>query len=121
MNVENNDPVDWNTMYGLELGFNCLATDAIRQQLQLTKYTNGDLEITEANLNPQYVANINDTVTFGFGPTVGLAKVDNGTDNDTVLTYGAGTSLTLNVAENIFVGADVKYEVTKDAILSHHH
>ena len=102
-------------MYGLELGFNCLANDSIRQELQLTSFKDGDLKILQANVNPQYVTNINQMLKFGFGPTAGLASIDNGTDSETLFTYGVGTSLSFNVNENIFVGAEFKYELTEDA------
>ena len=109
-------------VYGVELGFNCLAASAVRQQIQVTNYKNNDLKILQVTINPYYYVPINttlnDTVKIGFGPTVGLTKIDNGTDSDTLLTYGLGTNLTVDVDTNYFLGAEVKYELTKDTTLT---
>ena len=108
---------DWNGLYGVELGFNCLINDSIRQAVQLTSFKDGDLEILQGNVNPQYEVAVSDTVNVGFGPTVGLASIDNGTDTDTVFTYGVGTSLNVNLTKDIFLGTELKYELTEDADL----
>ena len=111
-----------NAVYGVELGFNCLATSAIRQQIQITHYEDNDLKISEVTLNPYYYVPINttsnDNVKIGFGPTVGFTKVDNGTDSDTLFTYGLGTNLTVDIDSNYFLGAEVKYELTDKTLLT---
>ena len=113
-----NNNADWKTLSGIELGFNCLATDTIRQQVQLTNFKDNNLKVLQVNINPHYIVALNDTIKFGFGPTLGFATIDNGVDTDTVFTYGMGTNLSLNVNENIFLGTEIKYEFTQDASLS---
>ena len=103
--------------YGLEYGFNCLASDKVRQQLEITNYKDKNLKMTQINLNPHYMINVNSNMQIGFGPTFGLARVDNSQDKDTIFTYGAGGSLTQNLNETLFVGAEAKYEWTQNATL----
>jgi len=111
-----------NAVYGVELGFNCLATSAIRQQIQITQFKDNDLKISTVTINPYYYVPINttsnDTVKIGFGPTVGFTKVDNGTDSDTLFTYGVGTNLTVDIGTNYFLGTEVKYELTDETLLT---
>jgi len=108
-----------NAVYGVELGFNCLATSAIRQQIQITQFKDNDLKISTVTINPYYYVPINttsnDTVKIGFGP---ITKVDNGTDSDTLFTYGVGTNLTVDIGTNYFLGTEVKYELTDETLLT---
>ena len=104
--------------YGLEYGFNCLVSDTVRQQLQITNYKDKNLKMTQINLNPHYMINVNSNMQLGFGPTFGLARVDNSQDKDTIFTYGAGGSLIQNLNEILFVGAEAKYEWSEDASLA---
>jgi len=105
-------------IYGLEYGFNCLVSDMLRQQVQITNYKDKNLKMTEISVNPHYMINVNSNMQIGFGPTLGLARVDNSQDKDTIFTYGAGGSLVQNLNETLFVGAEAKYEWSEDASLS---
>lgn len=113
-----NNNADWEALYGVEFGFNCLATDTIRQQLQITSFEEANTKVLQVNINPHYLVPLSDSIKIGFGPTLGLAQIDNGVDTDTVFTYGLGTSLNLDISQNFFVGTEVKYELTQDATLS---
>ncbi len=109
------DNSDWKSFYGVEFSFDCLLTDAIRQQIQITNYDHDGLQMFQANINPHYMFDITDNTQFGFGPSLGFANVDIGNEDDTVFTYGVGASIRNNVTENFFVGAEAKYEWTTDA------
>jgi len=114
LNVDNTDAAGF---YGLAVGFNCLLSDTIRQELQITNYDNDDLKILQVNLNPRYLVDLTESTTLGMGPTFGLAKVENLNDSDTVFTYGLGVNLQMNF-DNAFVAAETKYELTQDAELA---
>jgi hypothetical protein len=104
-------------LYGLEFGFNCLANDAVRQNLQITNYKDKNLKMTQINLNPHYMIKVNNDMQIGFGPTFGLARVDNSNDKDNIFTYGLGGSLVQNLNEILFVATEAKYEWTQNATL----
>lgn len=117
MDTTNVSNSDFKGFYGVEVGFNCLVSDTIRQQLQITNYENDDLKILQVNLNPHYLVDLSKSTTLGMGPTFGLAKVENLNDSDTVFTYGLGMNLKMDF-DNVFVALETKYELTQDAELT---
>jgi len=111
------DNNDWKSFYGAEFSFDCLISDAIRQQIQITNYDHDGIQMLQANIIPHYMIDIAEGTQIGFGPTFGVAKVDIGSEDDTVFTYGVGASVRQDLGENFFVGAEAKYEWTTDATL----
>ena len=109
------DDTDWEGIYGAEFSFNCLFSDAIRQQIQVTNYDEDGIKMLQANINPHYMFDVTPSTQFGFGPTLGFAKVEIGNQDDTVFTYGVGASIRTNISSHFFVGAEAKYEWTDDA------
>ena len=112
------DNTDWNALYGAELTFECLFSSDVRSQLQFTHYDEAGTKMLQLSVNPHYIFNRGDTVEFGFGPHLGAAKVEIGSEDDTVFTYGLGASIRSNISENFFVGAEARYEWTTDAEFS---
>lgn len=109
------DDTDWNALYGAELSFECLFSPSVRSQLQFTHYDHDGLKMLQLSANPHYIFNSGDAVEFGVGPHLGLAKVEIGSEDDTVFTYGVGASIKFDISENFFVGAEARYEWTTDA------
>jgi len=112
------DNSDWNTIYGLEFSFECLLSDSTRSQLQFTHYDHDGLKMIQVSANPHYLVNVSPSTTFGMGPSLGVAKVEIGNEDDIVFTYGVGASIRTDIAENFFVGAEARYEWTTDAEFS---
>ncbi len=108
------DNTDWKGFYGAELAFECLFSSDVRSQLQVTNYDQDGLKMLQFSANPHYIFNRDDAVEFGFGPHIGVARVEIGNENDTVFTYGVGASLRSDISENFFVGAEARYEWTTD-------
>ena len=106
---------DWKGFYGAELAFECLFSSDVRSQLQLTNYDHDNLQMLQLSANPHYIFNRGDAVEFGFGPHIGVAKVEILNEDDTVFTYGLGASARADIASNFFVGAEARYEWTTDA------
>ncbi len=110
------------SLYGLEVGLNCplikVPGGKIRQQIQITKFEDNNVEITEVTLNPHYEFYSSDAFALGMGPNFGVAKVETSNDNDTVFTYGFGANVRANITKELFVGAQVSYETSNDATLS---
>lgn len=106
---------DWKGFYGAELAFECLLSDSTRSQLQLTNFDHDGVQMIQLSANPHYIFNRGDTVEFGAGPHIGVARVEIGNEDDTVFTYGVGASLRSDITENFFVGAEARYEWTTDA------
>lgn len=106
---------DWKGFYGVELAFECLLSESTRSQLQLTNYDHDGLQMLQLSANPHYIFNRGDTVEFGFGPHIGVARVEIANESDTVLTYGVGASVRTDITNNFFVGAEARYEWTTDA------
>jgi opacity protein-like surface antigen len=109
---------DWKGFYGAELSFTCLLSNQVRQQIQVTNYDNDGIQMLQANINPHYMIDIAEGTQVGFGPTLGVARVEVGNDDDTIFTYGVGTSIRKNLTENVFVGAEAKYEWTTDVTIA---
>jgi len=109
------DNTDWNALYGAEFSFECLFSSDVRSQLQFTHYDEAGIKRLQLSANPHYIFNRGDTVEFGFGPHLGAAKVEIGSEDDTVFTYGLGASVRSSISENFFVGAEARYEWTTDA------
>ncbi len=118
MDIDNSMIDDWKGFYGAELSFNCFLTDTVRQQIQITNYDNDGIQILQANINPHYIFNVVEGTKVGVGPTLGVARVEIGNDDDTIFTYGVGASIRTDLADNIFAGAEVKYEWTADATIA---
>jgi len=102
----------WNPLYGLELSFECLLSPSVRSQLQYTHYNDDGLKMEQLSINPHYIFNRGDDVEFGFGPHLGVAKVEEKNADDTIYTFGIGASLNATIDENFFVGAAARYERT---------
>ena len=106
---------DWKGFYGLEFSFECLLSDTTRSQLQLTNYDHDGVKMLQLSANPHYIFNRGDSIEFGAGPHIGVAKVEIGNEDDTVFTYGLGASAVSKITENFFVGVEARYEWTTDA------
>ena len=109
------DNTDWNPVYGAELSFECLFSSSVRSQLQYTYYDEDGVKMQQLSANPHYIFNRGDAVEFGFGPHIGVAKVEIANEDDTIFTYGVGASLRSDITDNFFVGAEARYEWTTDA------
>ena len=112
---------DYESFFGLEISLDCpllqLSSGNIRQQINLTQYNHDGLKIQELNLNPHLMFPISSTTSFGVGPSYGFANVDVGSDDDTVFTYGLGTSVRTDLGNGLFVGGEFRYTLTSDASL----
>mgnify|MGYP000618979087 CR=1 FL=1 len=109
------------TIYGIEGGFDCpvftLPGDHIlRQQLILTRYSKGNVDITSIAMNPYYFVDLSDKLVLGFGPGIGGSKVDVGGRITWMFTYQAGAGLKYYFDNNIIVGIDYRWQgsVQKD-------
>jgi len=109
------DSTDWNPVYGAELSFECLFSSAVRSQLQYTHYDEDGLMMQQLSANPHYIFNPGATIEVGFGPHIGVAKVEIANEDDTIFTYGVGASLRSDITDNFFIGAEARYEWTTDA------
>ena len=111
---------EWENMFGAEFAFECLFSSNVRSQVQYTYYDVDGLTMQQISTNPHFVfyfENFGESVEFGVGPHLGITQIEKGNDDDIVFTYGIGTSVRMDIANNIFVGAEVRYEWTTDATL----
>ena len=114
------DNDEWENMFGAELAFECLFSQDVRSQLQYMYYNVDGLTMQQLSANPHFVFYFDDlgeSVEFGVGPHFGITQVEKGNDDDIIFTYGLGTSVRTNIADNIYVGAEARYEWTTDATL----
>ena len=109
------DNTDWNPVYGAELSFKCLFSSSVRSQLQYTYYDKYGVKMQQLSANPHYIFNRGDVVEFGFGPHIGVTKVEIDNEDDTIFTYGVGASIRSDITDNFFAGAEARYEWTTDA------
>jgi len=109
------DDAEWDPVYGAEYSFECLFSEDVRSQIQFTYYDQNDLKMYQLSANPHYIFNKGDAVEVAAGPHIGVAKAELGSEDDIVFTYGLGVSAKAAVTENVFVGAEARYEWTTDA------
>ncbi|MCF6244115.1 MAG: porin family protein [Sulfurovum sp.] len=109
------DNVDWEVFQGFEFSFACLLSDSVRSQLQITTYDQNDIAMLQISANPHYIFNVTEKISLGSGPHLGLARVEIGTEDDIVFTYGLGASARMDITEHFFVGAEARYEWSTDA------
>ena len=99
-------------LYGLELSLVCPLVHAsehsIRQQLSLSKFHKGDIDMYTLEVNPHYLYQIESNTYFGIGPSLGLSKVDGNEDDDIVGTLGMGVSLRKDMTEKLFLAAEFR-------------
>ena len=109
------DDLDWEVFNGFEFSFGCLLSESVRSQLQITTYNQNNIAILQVSTNPHYIFNVSEKVALGVGPHLGLAKVEIGTEDDIIFTYGLGASIRTDITEHFFIGAEARYEWTTDA------
>ncbi|WP_210397813.1 hypothetical protein [Motiliproteus sediminis] len=106
---------DADDLWGLELSLNCPLiqppSNRIRQQASLTRYDDQGLKITSLEINPHYVVPVSEHMELGFGPGVGIMKVDSNGNDETLLGLQAGVSLHYR-RDAFFFGAEARYQIT---------
>jgi len=107
-------------LYGVEFSLACpllqLSDFDIKQQVSLVHQNNDGYEATSFELNPHVMFDVANKVQVGVGPELGVLFAK-GTKSDTVFTYGLGASANYDLANNMFVGAEARYQWTTDAEL----
>jgi len=112
------DNASWEKMFGAELAFECLFSSDARSQLQYMYYDIDGVKMHQLSANPHFmflIDGFDETVEFGVGPHVGVARVEVANENDMILTYGAGASIRSSFDNHLFVGAEARYEWTTDS------
>lgn len=86
---------------GIELDFNCLAlqppSGVIRSKVSIGQFNHNGMKLTSYEVNPRWTVHLNDNLTFGIGPGIGLVKAEM-----------AGQSTTLGALQ---VGMDLDYRI----------
>ncbi|MES9939394.1 MAG: outer membrane beta-barrel protein [Candidatus Thiodiazotropha sp. 6PLUC2] len=110
--------LDTDLVFGLELSMNCLLLDpplgTIRQQFSFSHYDDGGLEITSFEMNPHYLYKVDNKFSIGFGPGIGYVDADGRNVNEGTLALQGGISLHYKMSDQIFLGAEARYQWTKD-------
>lgn len=110
------DNMDSDTVAGVELALNCPLlqppSNRIRQQLSYIQYENNGVEIESIELNPHYVVEVTPGLEIGAGPGLGLVMVDTPNGDGNVFGLQLGLSAHFQGASPLFVGAEVRYQIT---------
>ena len=65
---------------GVELDFNCLAlqppSGVIRSKISAGQFNHNGMKLTTFEVNPRWTVNMNENLTFGIGPGIGLVKAE---------------------------------------------
>ncbi len=103
---------------GIELAFNCPLlqppANKIRQQLSYAQYDEDGTEVTSIEINPHYVTEISPGLSIGAGPGLGYVSVDNAVKDTSLFALQVGGSLHYKVSDPLFLGADVRYQLTNN-------
>lgn len=106
---------------GVELSIDCPLLKpphhTIRQQISYSTTDDNGVETSSFELNPHHMFNLSNKLQVGAGPSLGFTKVDTGTNDDTVFTYGVGASAKYNFTQNLFLGAEVRHAWSDDVDL----
>ena len=109
------DADDAKSIYGLEASLNCPwltpPSNIIRQQINISNYSDSGLDILNVSINPHYMVEVAPSTTIGAGPNFGFSNVEFDGEDDTVFTYGVGASLRTDINKNFFLGAEARYEL----------
>ncbi|MET0091558.1 MAG: outer membrane beta-barrel protein [Candidatus Thiodiazotropha sp.] len=110
--------LDADLSFGLELPMNCLLLDppqgSIRQQFSYMQYDDSGLKITSFEMNPHYLYRIDDKFSIGVGPGIGYVDADGRHVNEGVLAIQGGVSLHYKMSEQLFLGAEARYQWTQE-------
>ena len=97
---------DAKVIYGVEASFSCPLlsppTNTIRQQLNITNYSDAGLDIFNVSINPHYMVEVTPSTMIGAGPSIGFSSIEFDDEKDTVFTYGLGASLRSDINKNFF-------------------
>jgi len=98
-------------LYGLEFSLVCPFVQAsehiIRQQISLTKFHKNNVDLYTLEVNPHYLYQLESNTYFGMGPSVGISRA-NGTDDNLVISVGAGVSLRKDMTDELFLAAEFR-------------
>ena len=98
-------------LYGLDFSFVCPIVQAsehtIRQRLSLTKFHKNNIDMYTLEANPHYLYQVESNTYLGIGPSLGISKV-NGSEDDTVGTFGLGASIRKDITEKLFLEAEFR-------------
>lgn len=112
------DNMDSDTVSGLELSLNCPLlqppSNRIRQQLSYSKYEDGGVEIESIEINPHYVVEVSPGLEIGGGPGLGYVMVDKAAGGGNVLALQLGASAHYHGSSPLYLGAEVRYQITGD-------
>lgn len=106
-------------VYGIELSANCLliqpAQGRLRHHLSVTRYDDSPLKMTSAELNTHYMLDLTPELALGFGPGIGYARTDIGSDDNGLWSFQLGANMTYRLPTNLFLGVEARYQFTESA------
>lgn len=107
---------------GIEVSLNCPLLQPpnhiIRQQVSYLQSDEKGIETTSFELNPHHMFKATEKLKVGFGPSLGLSNIDNGSDDDNVFTYGLGASARYDITKTLFVSTEARYAWSDDVELA---
>lgn len=114
------DSKKYSTMYGVELSIACPALQLesldIKQQISLVhSYKNGGLSANNLEFNPHVMFDVMQKLQVGVGPGFGIIVADANGKTDTVIGLNLGASLSYEVTNSMFIGAETRYQWTTSA------
>lgn len=106
------------TTKGVELSLNCPllkpANHTIRQQVSLHMTDENGSKSTSIELSPHHMWELGNKVSVGVGPSLGVTKIEEDNFDDTVFTYGVGTSARYKITKKFFVSGEARYSKSTD-------
>jgi len=115
----NKDGVDKSKAIGLGFSFACPVftlpgNHILRQQLNVNMYDKEGMSIANLEMNPHYFFKIEDNFLLGFGPGVGVMKVNpDNSEEQLLLTAQAGVSMKYYIG-NVMAGFDIRHQWTAE-------
>jgi hypothetical protein len=98
------------TYTGAELAFNCLVmqppSGVIRSKISLGRFDHDGMKLTSFEVNPRWTMNLNQDLTLGVGPGIGLVKAEMDGHSRDMAALQVGADLDYHVgALNLGLGA----------------
>jgi len=98
-------------LFGVEVSLvapYCQASEhTIRQQVSLSRFHKGDVDMYTLEANPHYLYQLESNTYFGIGPSFGFSVLD-GTKDNVALMLGVGASIRKDMTDKLFLGAELR-------------
>jgi len=117
----NSTPVGSGGYVGAELAFNCLLlqppTGVIRSKISYGKFDHNGLLLNTFEVNPRWTTELNNNLTFGVGPGIGLVRTEKNGQTTSMAALQVGADLDYKIGA-LSLGLAARWQDTRNKIIA---